>query len=179
MKAQTYDITPVQAYAARAWLGDRANHPVVVVGGNYKPRMAGGSYYWTTPSGKTIVRCPNSYGWPISYHPSTLHIVVGRAWLDCMRPEWMRVNGSRTMVYRRTGRTDARGYTTIQVARNYRLATAVLSPDGKSCNISRSVLPPGENPRRRINRRSAIAQARRIWARAGLHALKSVGGCPA
>lgn len=47
---------------------------------------AGRSYYWTTPSGKTIVRHPNAYKWPTVYHASTRHLVCSRSLaLDTIR----------------------------------------------------------------------------------------------
>jgi hypothetical protein len=45
------------------------------------PRNAGESYYWTTPSGKTIVRYPSAYRWPTWYHASTRRVQVGEQWL--------------------------------------------------------------------------------------------------
>ena len=70
-----------RARLARQYAGD-TNHPVVEEPGNAAPRMDGESYYHTTPSGKTIVRHPNAYKWPTTYHASTLRVVVGSAWLD-------------------------------------------------------------------------------------------------
>lgn len=55
-------------------------YPIHRVAGSAAPRLDGRGYYHTTPSGKTIVRYPNSYGWPTLYHPSTMRIVVGRDW---------------------------------------------------------------------------------------------------
>jgi hypothetical protein len=43
--------------------------------------MAGESYYWTTPSGKTRIQYPASYRWPMQYHSSTLCVEVGADWL--------------------------------------------------------------------------------------------------
>lgn len=56
-------------------------YPIKVVHSADPPRLTGRSYYWTTPSGKTIVRYPNAYGWPTLYHPSTLTVEVGALWL--------------------------------------------------------------------------------------------------
>jgi len=44
------------------------------------PQLIGESYYFTTPSGKTIVRYPMAYQWKTVYHPSTQVIVVGEWW---------------------------------------------------------------------------------------------------
>jgi hypothetical protein len=55
--------------------------PVEVVPGAQAPSVAGETYYWTTPSGKTIVRHPNAYGWRTLYWPSTLRVEVGADWL--------------------------------------------------------------------------------------------------
>jgi hypothetical protein len=45
------------------------------------PKLVGSSYYWTTMSGKTIIRHPNAYHWPKLYHGSTRCIEVSREWL--------------------------------------------------------------------------------------------------
>jgi len=57
-------------------------YPIIVVKGNKKPALKGCSFYWTTPSGKTIVRHPAAYKWPTKYHNSTLRIEVGDKWLE-------------------------------------------------------------------------------------------------
>lgn len=64
-----------------AGCGRRYYPPVVVVDGDIRPHMAGEHGYHTTPSGKTIVRHPNAYGWRTVYHCSTLRVEVGRDWL--------------------------------------------------------------------------------------------------
>lgn len=56
--------------------------PVHVVPGDSPPTMRGRGYYYTTPSGKTIVRHPNAYGWPTRYWPSSRSIEVGVEWLE-------------------------------------------------------------------------------------------------
>lgn len=72
-------------YAARiareavGWQGDCA--PIKIIAGDSAPRKAGQSYYWTTPSGKTIVRHPQAYGWRTVYHGSSRRIEVGIDWL--------------------------------------------------------------------------------------------------
>ena len=53
----------------------------VIPGIALAPRSIGQSYYWTTPSGKTIVRHPSAYGWTTLYHPSTRRVIVGEQWL--------------------------------------------------------------------------------------------------
>ena len=78
-------LTPQQRTAARRAAGCRAGDnapPVRVVrGGALAPRLLGESYYWTTLSGKTIVRHPNAYGWPTWYHGSTRRVLVGEGWV--------------------------------------------------------------------------------------------------
>ena len=44
------------------------------------PRSVGETYYWTTPSGKTIVHHPAAYRWPTWYHASTRRVIVGEQW---------------------------------------------------------------------------------------------------
>lgn len=53
----------------------RAEDPV------QSPKLQGESFYWTTASGRTRIKHPNSYRWPKTYHPSTLKIVVGQLWI--------------------------------------------------------------------------------------------------
>jgi len=52
--------------------------PIEIVEGYRPPTYVGRSYYFTTPSGKTVVHHPNAYGWRTRYWPSTLRVVVGR-----------------------------------------------------------------------------------------------------
>jgi hypothetical protein len=69
-----------RARAARRIIRQRAGETWtarVVQLGSGKPALVGESYYWTTPSGKTIVRHPNAYGWRTLYHPSTLAVECG------------------------------------------------------------------------------------------------------
>lgn len=56
-------------------------HIEVVPGVAVAPRTVGHSYYWTTPSGKTIVHHPAAYNWPTWYHHSTRRVIVGELWL--------------------------------------------------------------------------------------------------
>lgn len=63
--------------------------PVVVIDGHATPEVKGKTYYHTTPSGKTIVRFPNAYGYPTKYHPSTLRVEVGAGWLHDQRRQKM------------------------------------------------------------------------------------------
>jgi len=73
--------------ALRRWLRlaaglvARDTRPVAIVEGDGAPRVAGDSYYWTTPSGKTIVHHHSAYGWPTWYHASTRRVEVGATWL--------------------------------------------------------------------------------------------------
>jgi hypothetical protein len=53
----------------------------VIPGIALAPRTVGQSYYWTTPSGKTIVHHPSAYRWPTWYHASTRRIIVGEQWV--------------------------------------------------------------------------------------------------
>ena len=78
MKTQTYRNPN---HLVRSTVGDRSNRPVEVVAGASAPHFVGQSYYWTTPSGKTIVHHPNAYGYRTWYHHSTLAIEVGADWL--------------------------------------------------------------------------------------------------
>lgn len=57
-----------------------SNITIVEVEGKSAPKKVGHSYYFTTPSGKTRINYPSSYGWPMKYHHSTLKIVVGKDW---------------------------------------------------------------------------------------------------
>ena len=56
-------------------------HIQIIPGIALAPRSVGQSYYWTTPSGKTIVHHPNAYRWPTWYHPSTRRVIVGEQWI--------------------------------------------------------------------------------------------------
>lgn len=64
-------------YVARA----DSNQRIEIIDGSDAPALVGRSYYWTTPSGKTIVHHPSAYGWPTWYHASTRRVTVGRDWL--------------------------------------------------------------------------------------------------
>jgi hypothetical protein len=59
----------------------RNNCPIDIIEGDFKPKITGRSYYWTTPSGKTEIRHPNAYRWPKQYHCSTISIEVGADYL--------------------------------------------------------------------------------------------------
>ncbi len=68
--------------AVRAVLGlSNTRYPIEFSDGFDEPQLRGHRQYWTTPSGKTVVRFPNAYKWPTKYHHSTLHIVVGAGWV--------------------------------------------------------------------------------------------------
>ena len=58
--------------------------PIVVVEGDGAPKVAGGSFHWTTKTGQPIYH-PNAYSKvgqsSMVYHHSTLRIEVGRDWL--------------------------------------------------------------------------------------------------
>jgi len=51
--------------------------PVRAIEGSAAPVIAGEAAYHTTMSGRTVVRCPNSYGWRTWYHASTKRVEVG------------------------------------------------------------------------------------------------------
>ena len=57
------------------------SYKIIDIDGFSPPTLCGEGYYWTTPSGKTRVRHPGAYKWRCVYHPSTMHIEVGRGWL--------------------------------------------------------------------------------------------------
>lgn len=76
----------VRELAGESWTA----RPVAVVEGYVAPRLAGRSYYWTTLSGRTIVRHPNAYGWPTLYHASTRRVEVGADWIVAQRGELRR-----------------------------------------------------------------------------------------
>ncbi len=76
------DADPALRSALRSIAGAGGEScPVVAVEGDSAPRVAGRCYYGTTPSGRTIVQCPNAYGWPTLYHRSTRRVEVGIEWL--------------------------------------------------------------------------------------------------
>ena len=55
--------------------------PVVIIPDSTQaPKGEGSGFYYTTPSGKTIVQYPKAYGWRTRYHPSTYRITVGANW---------------------------------------------------------------------------------------------------
>jgi hypothetical protein len=56
--------------------------PTTYLAGMEKPFSTGESAYWTTPSGKTIVRHPSSYGWRCVYHCSTRENFAGAKWIE-------------------------------------------------------------------------------------------------
>lgn len=72
---------------ARQAAGAHASCPVDITAGNAAPKMTGQSYYWTTPSGKTRIRHPSSYRWPMWYHHSTIAVQVGIEWLAQRMPD--------------------------------------------------------------------------------------------
>jgi hypothetical protein len=55
--------------------------PVCVIPGASAPTCEGAGYYFTTPSGKTVVHHPNAYGYRTLYHCSTRRVEVGARWL--------------------------------------------------------------------------------------------------
>ena len=75
-------LTPSQRRAIRqsAHASQKNISIEVIPGIALAPKTVGRSYYWTTPSGKTIVNHPSAYGWPTLYHASTRRVVVGELW---------------------------------------------------------------------------------------------------
>lgn len=74
------DITDVPRFRRAARLAANAplHVPVRLIDGSEPPTYRGRSYYWTTPSGRTVIRHRGAYRWPTLYHPSTLRVTVGR-----------------------------------------------------------------------------------------------------
>jgi len=64
-------------------LGESNHVPVTILHKKRgkKPPVIGKRGYYTTPSGKTLVKYPSAYSWPTVYHCSTRKIVVGETWL--------------------------------------------------------------------------------------------------
>jgi len=57
------------------------NTTIEVVPGHARPHLEGEPGYFTTPSGKTVVRHPSAYKWRTVYHLSTYRIEVGATWV--------------------------------------------------------------------------------------------------
>ena len=73
-KTQTTSIRRAIRSAAKS----SKNTPIEIISNSADaPKLVGCSYYWTTPSGKTIVQHPAAYRWPTWYHASTLRVTVG------------------------------------------------------------------------------------------------------
>lgn len=70
------------------------------------PEIRGESYYFTTLSGKTVINHPSSYKWPMWYHNSTKHVVVGKEWFPKI-PKGMELrNDSGTYLIRLSDKMD-------------------------------------------------------------------------
>lgn len=54
----------------------------IIKGSKEAPKLSGETFYYTTLSGKTIIRHPNAYKWKMWYHPSTISLTVGEIWLN-------------------------------------------------------------------------------------------------
>ena len=78
------ELTQVERRIARLHAGAHSTTPVAIdapaAGHDPAPGLAGQGFYWTTPSGKTVVHHPNAYGWPTLYHGSTRRVEVGLEW---------------------------------------------------------------------------------------------------
>lgn len=66
--------------------GVSGSHPVVYRPGHAEPHQEGESYHWTTRSGRPV-RYPGAYGWPMTYHRSTICAVVGIDWPGLRTPD--------------------------------------------------------------------------------------------
>lgn len=53
----------------------------IIDGESFAPALVGERGYFTTPSGKTVVEHPGSYGYRTIYHRSTRRITVGSLWV--------------------------------------------------------------------------------------------------
>lgn len=116
----TTELTPNEVRICRRYVGPGCNHcPVVVVPGARRPYLIGDSGYYTTPSGKTIVRSPQAYGWRTLYHPSTEEIRVGARWIARLRS----VIAGRPLRWGAAFDNEIAVRTSSTTARRYRLRT--------------------------------------------------------
>lgn len=84
----TQELSLKERRAVRKLAGAKwASIPIVVVPGRKRPSEEGESWYYTTPSGKTLIRYPGSYKWPKMYHASTRRVEVGERYVKRMREE--------------------------------------------------------------------------------------------
>jgi hypothetical protein len=130
-------------YIARLACRDGANHPVTILPeSDQSPRRIGEGFYFTTPSGKTIINHPSAYHWPKSYHGSTLAIEVGHGWLDAWGPytrhtsagvQMIVASGQQTIVH---GMRVTPGWATAQWDRGR--ALYLVEGDGWSYHADRS-----------------------------------------
>jgi len=60
MNTKDYIGDTTIAHVARMHCRDGANHPVKIIEGNSAPHFTGSAGYFTTMSGKTIVKYPNA-----------------------------------------------------------------------------------------------------------------------
>jgi hypothetical protein len=82
MKTPTHELTLAARRICRKAADAFSHCPVEVVDGSDEaPKLVGRTYYWTTPSGKTIVKYPAAYGYRTLYHRSTVRVVVGAGWV--------------------------------------------------------------------------------------------------
>lgn len=74
--------------AVRAAIGvSGCPYPIEMTEGDSPPELHGKSHHWTTPGGKPI-HFPSAYRWRKVYHASTMHIRVGRKWVEAAT--WLR-----------------------------------------------------------------------------------------
>lgn len=81
MSSQTFSLTRSERKAVLRSANASHIKIEIIPGIALAPREVGRSYYWTTPSGKTIVHHPNAYRWPTWYHASTRRVIVGSDWI--------------------------------------------------------------------------------------------------
>jgi hypothetical protein len=107
-------VTTPEQVARKHANEDMTNREVVIIKNSWqKPKTEGHGYYFTTPGGKRIYH-PSSYGWPMVYHGSTLHVTVGAKWIARVRRNlenppkgmrWTRDNGKICLI-RKTDKMD-------------------------------------------------------------------------
>jgi hypothetical protein len=76
-------ITTPQQIARLVCREGMTNRSVTIIpNSNQDPQTIGEGFYYTTPSVKTRINHPSSYGWKMWYHHSTLQLTVGDKWIN-------------------------------------------------------------------------------------------------